>query len=67
MIYSLREQKTSRSLSPAEKNYSQLDKEALAIVFGVKEIPPMWSTMWTTMVHILPWSTFYHADRSQDP
>ena len=25
----------SRSLSPAEKGYSQLDKEALAIVFGV--------------------------------
>ena len=26
---------TSRSLSPAEKRYSQLDKEALAIVFGL--------------------------------
>ena len=26
---------TSRSLSPVEKRYSQLDKEALAIVFGV--------------------------------
>ena len=28
---------TSRSLAPAEKRYSQLDKEALAIVFGVKK------------------------------
>ena len=26
----------SQSLAPAEKNHSQIDKEALAIVFGVK-------------------------------
>ena len=26
----------SHSLAPAEKNYSQIDKETLAIVFGVK-------------------------------
>ena len=26
----------SRTLAPAEKRYSQLDEEALAIVFGVK-------------------------------
>ena len=29
----------SRSLAPAEKKYSRLDKEALAIVFGVKCFP----------------------------
>ena len=27
----------SRTLAPAEKNYSQLDKEGLAIIFGVEK------------------------------
>lgn len=30
----------SRTLAPAEKRYSQLDKEALALVFGVKSFTP---------------------------
>ena len=29
----------SQSLSPAEKRYSQSDREALAIIFGVIEVP----------------------------
>ena len=28
---------TSRTLAPAEKRYCQLDKEALAIIFGLKK------------------------------
>ena len=31
----------SRSLSPAEKNYSQIDKEALGLIFRGKEVPPI--------------------------
>ena len=31
----------SSSVATAEKNYSQLNKDALAIIFGIKTIPPI--------------------------
>jgi len=36
---------TSRSLSPTEKKYAQLDKEALAIGFGVRHFHHYWVTL----------------------
>ena len=41
---------TSRTLSPSEKNYSQIDKEAFALRFCSKEISsiPLWQTFHTS-------------------
>lgn len=44
-----REAFASCSLATAEKNYSQLEKEGLAIVFGIKKIPPV--SLWSTVYH----------------
>ena len=59
----------SCSLAPAEKNYSQIDKETLAIVFGVKIftntclvdhsqsnlITNHYNTYWEKRREFLPW------------
>ena len=44
----------SRTMSPAERNYSRLEKEALSIIFGIKKIPS-----------VLVWKTVYLVDQSQ--
>ena len=45
----------SRTLQPAEKNYSQLDKEALAVVFGIKRF------------HQYLWGNFFELHTDHKP
>ena len=58
----------SRSLSAAEKNYSQLDKEALAIVFGVKKFHQyVYGRHFTILTHHKPLERVLHPDKMTPP
>ena len=58
----------SRSLAPAEKKYSQLDKEALAIVFGVKRFHQyLFGRRFTILSDHKPLQHIFHQDKAIPP
>ena len=55
----------SRTLSPAEKKYSQLDKEALAIVFGVTKFHQyLYGRCFTLLTDHKPLTSLFNPSRS---
>lgn len=54
----------SRGLLPAEKNYSQIDREGLAVVFGVKKFHQfLYGRTFTLVTDHKPLTTLFASDR----
>ena len=59
---------TSRTLNQAEQNYSQLEREALAIVSGVKKFHPyLYGRQFTIQSDHKPLSFLFHESKSIPP
>ena len=58
----------SRTLAKAEKKYSQLDKEALGIVFGVKRFHQyLWGRKWQLLTDHKPLTSILHPRKGVSP
>lgn len=55
----------SRILAPAEKNYSQLEKEGFALIFGVKKLPEyLYCHKFVIFTHHTPLLGLFKPDRA---